>query len=230
MGVAENLEAVRDQIHRAAAAAGRKDEITVVAVSKTMGPDRVKEAYDAGQRVFGENRVQEGAAKIAYLAAQMPGCSWHLIGTLQSNKARRAAEAFSVIESVDSIRLARRLSEAAGDIARVLPILLEVNVAGEASKSGFSPDDVRRDMPELMQLPHLALNGLMTVAPLSMNPETVRPVFRSLRALRDEIRDSLPLTGFDQLSMGMSNDFIVAIEEGATMVRIGRAIFGERPL
>jgi PLP dependent protein len=188
----------------------------------------VSAAYDAGQRVFGENRVQEGTAKIASLREAMPGATWHLIGHLQANKARLACESFSIIESVDSVRLARRLNTCAEQRGQVLPVLLEVNVAREESKSGFDPDEVDAAGEIIATMPFLEMRGLMTVAPLAP-AEAVRPAFTSLRQLRDEMRAQHDLEAFTHLSMGMSNDYEVAIEEGATMVRLGRAIFGSRP-
>jgi PLP dependent protein len=159
----------------------------------------------------------------------MPQGEWHLIGHLQTNKVRMAVRGFTLIESVDSLRLAHKLDREAELALRKLPILLEVNVAGEETKSGFDPERLRASIPELKQLSHLELRGLMTVAPLSADAEDTRWVFRRLRELRDAIRDRFDLSVLSELSMGMSNDFRVAIEEGATMIRIGRAIFGERP-
>ncbi|HZU11628.1 MAG TPA: YggS family pyridoxal phosphate-dependent enzyme [Chloroflexota bacterium] len=226
--IAARLAAVQEAIAAAERRAGREGEVTLVAVTKTVAPERIREAYDAGQRVFGENRVQEGLVKIAELAPSMSDAQWHLIGHLQTNKARRAARSFSLVASVDTVRLAEILDDAAMQAGRVLPILLEVNVAGEASKSGFAPDAIEDTVRSLLGRRHLSLDGLMTVAPLAGDPEEVRPVFRQLRDLRDRIRETLPVTGFHELSMGMTGDFPVAIEEGATMVRIGRAIFGAR--
>ncbi len=228
--IARRLKGVRAAIAAVAVDAGRPaDSVTLVAVSKTMPAESIQEAYDAGQRVFGENRVQEGAAKIAVLSARMPDARWHLIGHLQTNKVKPALEAFGVIESVDSVRLAEHIDRQAEMRRPSVPVLLEVNIGGEAAKSGFEPDGLRTVFPHLLALSHLQLRGLMTVAPLSGDPEEVRPVFRALRELRDDLRDHFPLTDFDDLSMGMSNDYRIAIQEGATMVRIGRAIFGERP-
>lgn len=229
LDIAANLRRVRSDIDEAEARSGRRGEVALVAVTKTVDSDRVRCAYDAGQRLFGENRVQEGVTKIAALSPSMPDAEWHLIGNLQRNKARRAVESFSLIESVDSIRLAERLNDLAMQFARRLPILLEVNVAGESAKGGMTAPEVAAHMPGLLALSHIEIRGLMTVAPLVRDPEEVRPVFRRLRELRDEIRDTMPITGFHELSMGMSGDFQVAVEEGATMVRIGRAIFGMRP-
>lgn len=227
--IAQKLLEVRDRVREAEARAGRSGEVTVVAVSKTVSDERIAEAFDAGQRVFGENRVQEGVSKIARLAPQMPGAEWHLIGHLQRNKARAAADAFSLIESVDSLSLAERLNVLAAEAGRTLPVLVEINVAGEESKHGFAPDGFRSSVERLLLLNHLEVRGLMTVAPLMADPGELRRVFRRLRELRDWARDSFSGTDFRELSMGMSGDFEVAIEEGSTMVRIGRAIFGERP-
>ncbi len=230
MSIAENLTRVRARIEAAEAGRGGSGGVTLVAVSKTVCPERIAEAFEAGQRVFGENRVQEAVPKIARLSPQMPGAEWHLIGHLQSNKARAAAESFSVIESIDSTALARRLDVMAAAAGRTLPVLIEINVAGEDSKHGFSPSDFRSSVEALLMLDHLEMRGLMTVAPLTSDPRELRPVFRQLRELRNWARDSFPGTGFRELSMGMSGDFEVAIQEGSTMVRIGRAIFGERPM
>jgi len=216
--VAQRVEAVRERIRRAAARAGRSpDEVTIVAVSKGFPPEAVRQAVAAGLRDIGENRVQEAAAKIPLLA-DLP-ITWHMVGHLQTNKVKTALKLFAIIHSVDSLRLAEFLSRhAQGPI----PILLEVNVAGEASKFGFAPEEVPRAAAAIARLPNLDVRGLMTVAPLTANPEEVRPFFRRLRELRDAL-------GLRELSMGMTDDFEVAIEEGATIVRLGRAIFGDRP-
>ena len=203
--------------------------MTLVAVTKTFPVEAIRSAAAAGQRVFGENRVQEGVAKIFKLRDELPEVQWHLIGHLQTNKVKAAVQVFSLIESVDSLRLASRLDRYAGAAGKRLPILLEVNVAGEASKSGFAPDGLPLVVGQILGLPNLEVSGLMTVAPLVSDPEDARWVFRSLRALRERLRAQFPLEEFPELSMGMSDDFEVAVEEGATMVRIGRALFGERP-
>jgi len=228
-GTAARLSFVREKIREALAEANRGDDVKLVAVTKQVEPKRILAAYQAGQRVFGESRVHEGVAKIAALRGAMPDARWHLIGHLQTNKAKAAGRTFSLIESVDSFRLASHLSRESGQIGTRLPILLEVNVAGEASKSGFSPEALTQEIAALRELPHVQLRGVMTVAPLVGDPEEVRPIFRRLRELRDRIREEHDLVDLSQLSMGMSNDFPVAVKEGATMVRIGRAIFGERP-
>jgi pyridoxal phosphate enzyme (YggS family) len=216
-----NVDTVRRRIEYACQRAGRSPaEITLVAVTKTVAPPAVAIALAAGISHLGENRVQEAVTKIEQLAALTPHPTWHMVGHLQTNKARKAVEIFDVIQSVDSIKLAEVLSQRT---QKTLPILLEVNVAGEASKSGFSIDEVAPALVAISGLPRLVIKGLMTIAPLVDDPEEVRPVFRKLRSLRDSL-------GLEHLSMGMTDDFEVAIEEGATMVRIGRAIFGERPI
>jgi len=208
---------VRQRVERAAERAGRSPaDVTIVAVSKSFPPQAIEEAVAAGIAHLGENRVQEAAAKIPGLRP-LP-VTWHLVGHLQTNKAKTALELFDIIHSVDSLHLAEVLSQRA---QRPLPVFLEVNVAGEASKFGFPPGEVAAAAQAVARLPRLDLRGLMTVAPFVSDPETVRPVFRELCRLRDAL-------GLPDLSMGMTDDFEVAIEEGATLVRIGRAIFGER--
>jgi pyridoxal phosphate enzyme (YggS family) len=224
--VQANLVAVRDQIEAVARPSGAETGVTLVAVSKGVPLEAIQLAWEAGQRVFGENRVQEGAEKARRLAA----ATWHFIGHLQTNKARQVSESFSLVQSLDSLRLARRLQIEGERVGRQIPVLLEVNVAGEGSKEGFGIDEALTVMGEILSLQFLSVQGLMTIAPLASDAEEVRPVFRVLRELRDEMRDAHDLPDLVHLSMGMSNDFEVAIEEGATMVRIGRAIFGEREL
>ncbi len=215
-GIQARLAAARASVSEAAERAGRDPTgIRLIAVSKTFPADAIRAAFDAGQRDFGENRVQEGLAKIAELDGL--DADIHLIGTLQRNKARHAG-AFASVQSIDSIRLAEAVSRR---LDRELEILLEVNVAGEQSKSGFAPADLPDALPAIQALPNLDVAGLMTIAPIVADPEDARPVFRQLRGLRDRL-------GLRELSMGMSSDYAVAVEEGATMVRIGRAIFGER--
>ncbi|MEW6232980.1 MAG: YggS family pyridoxal phosphate-dependent enzyme [Chloroflexota bacterium] len=228
--VGKNLAAVRAQIERAALAAGRNvNEIELVAVTKTVPLDRIAAAYQLGLRHFGENRVQEGMEKIAGSAALgLTGARWHLVGHLQTNKVKTAVAIFDIIHSIDSVHLAEAVSRRAVAAGRTVPVLLEVNVAGEASKFGFSPGELPAALEEISKMPALQLDGLMTVAPLARDPEEARPVFRRLRALRDELRQSYNLPYFRHLSMGMTDDYPVAIQEGATMVRLGRAIFGER--
>lgn len=228
MSIAENLAEIRQRIERAAERAGRNaQEIALMAVCKTKPAAAIREAFAAGQRLFGENRVQEFAGKSSALA-DLAGAEFHMIGHLQSNKAKLAAELFSAIDSVDSRKLAERLNAAAQFLHRSLDILIEINVGGEVAKTGIASDS-----PELQDIlahaadwGHLRVRGLMTVPPFTENPEGARPYFRQLRELRDRLATaqlSLP-----QLSMGMSHDFEVAIAEGSTCVRVGTAIFGER--
>ena len=219
MELDERLRAILLRIARAAERAHRSpSDVTLIAVTKTIAPPDVERAFRLGVRHFGENRAQEAEGKLAALAHLRPHMTWHMVGHLQSNKARKALALFDMVQSVDSLPLAQELSRRA---LKPLPVLLEVNVAGEASKSGFRPEAVAEAARAAARLPNLELRGLMTVAPLVPDPEQARPVFRRLRDLRDAL-------GLAELSMGMSDDFEVAVEEGATMVRIGRALFGER--
>jgi hypothetical protein len=225
------LRAIRERIGEAASRANRAlDDIQLVAVSKTVPAEVLRDAYALGLRVFGENRVQEAQEKIAALT--LLEIRWELIGHLQTNKANRAAELFTRVQSVDSVRLAEALSARALTLGKTLPILLEVNVAGEASKSGLALEETLAAARVIANLPGLRPEGLMTIAPLVDDPEDVRPVFRALRELRNWLREAVPLGddgGWPELSMGMSDDFAVAIEEGATLIRLGRALFGARP-
>lgn len=225
--LAANIATIRKRIEEAAQRASRDpQEVTLIAVSKTRPVEMVKIAYDLGIADFGENRVQEALSKIDAFHPQ--GLRWHMIGHLQSNKAQRAVASFDSIQSVDTLHLAQMLNRFATESAKRLPILLEINVAGEASKEGMTPAETLLLAQQIATLPALELQGLMTVAPLVEDPEEVRPVFRALRALRDRLRDQLPECPWQHLSMGMTDDYEIAIEEGATIVRIGRAIFGER--
>ena len=231
MSISENIAAVRERINRAARRAGRSaEEITLMAVSKTQPAERIREAYVAGQRLFGENRVQEFANKVDALL-DLQAAEWHMIGHLQTNKAAKTTELFRAVDSVDSLKLAEKLHTAAGGLDRKLEVLIEINVGGEAAKTGVAPDSPALD--ELLmaapRLEALVIRGLMTVPPFTDDPEEARPYFRKLRELRDAIA-SRRLAGIstDHLSMGMSHDFEVAIEEGSTCVRVGTAIFGER--
>ena len=232
MSISSNIAEVHDRIAGAAARVRRRpEEITLMAVTKTVEPDSIREAYKAGLRVFGENRVQEFAGK-SELLAELKDAEWHLIGHLQSNKASKAAQLFHAVDSVDSLRLAERLNQAAQQSGKVLSVVIEIKVGAEESKSG-----IPLDSPELEQilqaaerLEHLQIRGLMTVPPFTENPAGARNYFRCLRDLRDQIaRRKLPRVQMGVLSMGMSHDFEVAIEEGSTCVRVGTAIFGARP-
>lgn len=225
--VAQNLDYVRAAIAQAAARAGRDaQEVTLIAVSKTVPLHLVQIAYNLGVTNFGENRVQDALLKIAEFSP--PDLRWHMIGHLQSNKASKVIGAFASVESVDSLRLAQALERHAANKGVRLPVLLQVNVSGEASKEGMSPDEALEMARQIVALPHLLVEGLMTIAPIAYNQEEIRPVFRQLRLLRDHLRNEVPQSDWRHLSMGMTDDYRVAIEEGATIVRIGRAIFGER--
>jgi len=229
-GIAERLRAVRERIARAAERAGRSPgEVSLVAVSKTHPPERVREAFAAaGQRDFGENKVQEGEAKIAALAdLRGSGLRWHLVGHLQSNKARKAASLFDLVHSVDGADLGRKLAAAAADLGKTLDVLVQADLAGEATKHGVGEDELLGALEALRGLPSLRVQGLMILPPFDPDPEMTRPYFRRLRDLRDRaVREGL-LQG-SALSMGMSHDFEGAVEEGATIVRVGTAVFGER--
>ncbi len=239
--IRDNLARIQERIAQAALRSGRgAEDITLVAVTKTFSADVVLAAHEAGLRHFGENRAREGISKMTaiepYVADDPP--IWHMIGHIQSRKARRVADHYDYVHSVDRLKIARRLSSYAEGADRELPVLLECNISGEGSKYGFplenwdGDDEQRRTflaaVDEMTRLPALQLRGLMTMPPYVDDPEEVRPLFASLRALRDLLREQFPSSEWAQLSMGMTNDFEVAIEEGATMVRIGRAIFGAR--
>jgi len=223
----EILNEVRGKIAAACARAGRKPEdVEIIAVTKTHGEDVVREAWEAGLGIVGENKVQEAAWK---KPASVSGPSWHLIGHLQSNKVRHALELFDFIHSVDSVKLADRINLIADEIGAAPHILLEVNVSGEKSKSGMKPEDVKPTVEHILsECPRVTLEGLMTMAPFSEDPEEARPYFRRLRELRDGLEKELGI-GLPRLSMGMSGDYEVAVEEGATWVRLGTVLFGERP-
>jgi pyridoxal phosphate enzyme (YggS family) len=227
--IADRVAAVRERIARAAARAGREEgDVTLVAVSKTQGADAVREAFAAGVRVFGENRVQEAEAKARALAElRAAGLLWHLVGHLQENKARKAAPLFDLVHSLDGASLGRRLAALATENGRSLRALVQVDLAGEETKFGVPETGLFAVLEGLRALPGLRLCGLMLLPPLFEEPERARPFFRRLRGLRDEARQK-GLLAEGSLSMGMSHDFEVAIEEGATHVRVGTAIFGER--
>jgi pyridoxal phosphate enzyme (YggS family) len=226
MSIQENIERVRERIRAACSRSGRRpEEVRLIAISKTFPAARIREAYQAGLREFGENRVQEAAAKIADLK-DLP-ITWHLVGHLQTNKAKRARELFHWIHSVDSVRLAEKLHQAAREGER-LPVLLQVNLGGEETKSGVGEDEALQVAEEVSRLRSLDLRGLMLIPPFFDDPRNARPFFRRLRQLRERIHAGLPPLALPELSMGMSHDFEVAIEEGATMIRVGTAIFGPR--
>lgn len=226
--IAGNIETIRARIRDAAKRAGRDpDSVRLVAVSKHQPLEAMREAMAAGQAVFGENYLQEAEDKVAALGQ---GVTWHCIGHLQSNKARIAAEIFDCIETLDRLKLAKGLETRLAELGKTLPVLVQVNVGGEAQKAGMAPNDAGQLCRELQQFPHLILQGLMTMPPFFDQPEAARPYFRELRILSEDLAEKglLGLHGPVELSMGMSGDFEVAIEEGATLVRVGTALFGER--
>ena len=224
--IAANLEEIRGRLTAAAERAGRDPaSVRLVAVSKTYPAEAVAAASSTGQRIFGESRVQEARDKIP---ACPSGLEWHFIGHLQKNKVRQALPLFPFFHSIDSAALAGAIDRIAGETGAEAQGLLEVNISGEESKHGFTPDELRSQFPALAKLPHLRIRGLMTMAPYSDDPEDARPVFRKLRELRDELQ-SAHQHPLPELSMGMSGDFEPAIEEGATLVRVGSSIFGTRP-
>lgn len=225
MDFAANLEAVQRRINAACGRAGREpDSVTLVAVTKTQPPDVVAEAAKAGLSLFGENKVQEAKAKIPLCPGRL---HWHLVGHLQTNKCRDAVALFEMIQSVDSLHLAEEINKRAEQAAKTMPVLLEVNAVGEASKFGYRPEQLLEELTRINSLPRLEIHGLMTVPPWTPDPEKVRPVFRQMRELKARCEQVLgaPLP---HLSMGMTGDFEVAIEEGATMIRVGTALFGAR--
>jgi pyridoxal phosphate enzyme (YggS family) len=239
--VVKNLERVRARVAEAASRVGRDPAgVQLVAVTKTFPVEDILVAWDSGQRDFGENRPEEGAQKILEVAACLLSESekptWHMIGHIQRRKVQLVVEHFDVVHSIDRLAVAQKLSALAIETGRELPVLLECNVSGEASKYGYQTAGWEHDPPlrerlnvevaAVLALPALRLEGLMTMAPIVEDAETVRPVFASLRALRDALREHFPGVALPHLSMGMTDDFEVAIEEGATLVRVGRAIFG----
>ncbi|HEY5043457.1 MAG TPA: YggS family pyridoxal phosphate-dependent enzyme [Verrucomicrobiae bacterium] len=225
MDIAENLNSIRQRIAAACALAERADNsVTLLAVSKTHPPETIRAAVDCGQLLFGENKIQEAKAKIPLCPGR---ARWQFIGHLQSNKVRDAVELFEMIQGVDSLNLAREISKRVEQVARTMPILLEVNVAGEASKFGYQPEQLLAELNELNALPRIEIHGLMAIPPFSPVPEKSRPYFRRLGELKSECEKILGVP-LPHLNMGMSGDFEVAIEEGATLVRIGTALFGER--
>jgi pyridoxal phosphate enzyme (YggS family) len=230
-GEVEAFRAARERVLRQiadACARVRRDPagVSLVAVSKTVDAERLRSAVEAGLTILAENRVQEGEAKVPLV----PGATWHLVGPLQSNKARRALETFSLIQSVDSTDLARRLDRLAAEVRPDdrFPVLLQVNVDDDDAKAGFEPTALADGLDEILDLPRLEIRGLMTIGRLTDRPQAARSTFRGLRELAERLRDGRPSLG-SELSMGMTADFAVAVEEGATIVRVGRALFGERP-
>ena len=225
MSIKDNLERVRDRIAKAALSKGRDpSDILLVAVSKTVEPERILEAAEAGVTDLGENRVQEARDKIEALGRI---ARWHLIGTLQKNKAKYAVRLFDMIQSLDSVSLAQELEKRAAKEGRQMEVLVEVKTSFEETKHGVDPAYVEDLVREVLQKKHLVFKGLMTIAPYADDPELARPYFRQLKVLKDQLEGRLGIS-VEHLSMGMSNDFEVAIQEGATMVRIGTAIFGPR--
>jgi PLP dependent protein len=231
VSVAENIALIRERIAAAAQRAGRNPaDITLMAVSKTFPPELIRDAYSAGIRVFGENRVQDFAGKAGALR-DLADAEWHLIGHLQSNKVAKAVELFGAVDSVDSVRLAERLNSFAEAAGKTLSVLIEINVGGEEAKSGIAPgaEELEQILLGARRWKSLTIRGLMTVPPYTEDPEGARAYFRLLREIRDGIAfRRLPAITMETLSMGMSHDFEVAIEEGSTCVRVGTAIFGER--
>jgi PLP dependent protein len=227
MTIADALAHIRERINQAELRCGRQpDEVRLVAVSKTVPTEAIQEAISAGAALFGENYIQEAREKIALTGGAV---EWHFIGHLQSNKAKYAVELFSLIHSVDRLSLAEELNREAAKKNRILPVLIQVNISGEETKSGIDPAGIRQLIQQAAQLPNLSVRGLMTMPPWFENPEEARPYFIALRKLRDELaNEKIPNVSLTELSMGMSGDFEVAIEEGATLVRVGTAIFGER--
>lgn len=231
--IAANIEQVRNEIGEAAATAGRNPEdVTLIAVTKTYAADYVATAVQAGITNAGENRVQEAASKIEAIEndPSLSPLRWHLIGHLQSNKARQAVQHFDMIHSLDSVRLAKELNRYAAEENKLMAVLMQINISGEESKGGFAPEQAEDSALTILKLyPHLNIQGLMTMAPFT-GPEAARPVFKRLRQLRDNLTKNINHQRFSptELSMGMTSDYKVAIEEGSTMVRIGTAIFGGR--
>lgn len=227
--IAENILKVRERMARAAAACGRDpEEITLLPISKTFPAESVSRAVAAGIRRFGENRVQEAEAKILHFRG-IADLEWHLVGHLQSNKTRRAAELFDVIHSIDSVKVAARLDQAAKESGKILSVLLQVDLGSEETKFGAPPEEIRDLVDAVSGLKHLRLDGLMTIPPFFKNPEEARPYFAQLRRLGESLEAEQPgCLGRRHLSMGMSHDFEAAILEGATIIRVGTAIFGER--
>ncbi|MGA1794505.1 MAG: YggS family pyridoxal phosphate-dependent enzyme [bacterium] len=225
--IREHIAAVKERIAEAALRSGRNpDGITLVAVTKTIETHRIREGIAAGLTVFGENRVQEAEGKIGEIGH---GVRWHMIGHLQTNKVKRAVELFDLIQSVDSLHLAGEIEKRASAVGRRIPVLLQVDLAGEETKFGFTPEELLRDLQGIAGCSHIEVSGLMTIPPFSPDPERSRPYFTRLAHLAERIKEQCPGdVSMDILSMGMSQDYEVAVEEGATMIRIGTALFGAR--
>lgn len=228
--LAANIDAVQTRIAQAAQRVGRRpDEITLVAVSKTKPIELIKRAYASGLHNFGENRVQDALPKIAEFRHEgIAPVTWHMIGHLQRNKVNKVVGSFDSVQSVDDLQLAQALNRHAAELGLCIAVLLQVNISGEVSKEGVTPEEALALAQQIVTLPQLDVQGLMTVAPQVTDSEAVRPVFRRLRQLRDQLREEVPQNAWQHLSMGMTDDYAIAIEEGATIVRVGRAIFGER--
>ena len=228
--IVDNVARIRENISAAATRVGRApSDVILVAVTKTRTASEIEATYEAGVRHIGENRVEEAEGKLPLL--ELAGTTWHMVGHLQRRKARRAIGLFDVIQSVDSVRLAQRLDALAAERDQILSVLIEINVSGEESKYGFriaQRAELEGAVAKIVALPHLRVDGLMTVAPICDDPEQARPVFAGLRELAGEFRTRFPQSAWRHLSMGMTDDYVVAVEEGATMVRIGRALFGPR--
>ena len=226
-GIRERIEQVRRRIAEAAGRSGRDpNDVQLVAVTKAVAVSQIREALDAGLKVFGENRIQEAKGKVALLSS--PSIQWHLVGTLQTNKSKLAVELFDLIHSLDSVKLAACMDRHGAALRKQVRALIEVNLGGESDKSGLHESELLPLLQGCRDYAHLTIEGLMAIPPFHRNPQDVRPYFRRLRLLRDEASDTHPDFRLRHLSMGMSNDFEVAIEEGATLVRIGTAIFGNR--
>ena len=228
LAIADNLARLQERLQAAARRAGRTQPVTLVGVTKGVPPERIADAYSAGLRHFGENRIQEFEAKRASL--ELPEATWHMVGHVQTNKARRAAELFARVDTVDSVRLAEKLAGAAGALNRKLPVLLQVHLGDEATKHGAQPGELAALAEQAGRLEGLTVEGLMAIPPFLEPAERARPFYRRLRELAEELdRVRIPGVAMRELSMGMSHDFEVAVEEGATQVRIGTALFGPRP-
>ncbi len=233
--IRENYDKVLDRIHRATRSASRReDEVRLVVVTKGQPLEKIQAIIEVGARLLGENYAEEGVEKIQALNA-IEGLEWHMIGHVQTRKARLVCEHFAWVHSLDSLKLAERLDRFAGELQRQLPVLIECNVSGEESKFGFPAwqekrwDELGQAISALLQIKHLQVRGLMTMAPYSTDPEAARPYFKRVYRLRNELAKQFPALDWSELSMGMSGDFETAIEEGATIVRIGEAILGPRP-